>query len=66
MEGVKHTGKYCECGQELNSWDLRCSKALAWKIPKCEKCLASEYAFTVEEFRDRLEGYFEIRPCQGI
>ena len=66
MKGVRHTGQSCKCGQELNSWDLRCSKSLARKPNVCEQCLAAEYSITVNEFRDKLEGFFGMRPCQGI
>lgn len=67
MKGVKHTGKYCNCcDQELTSWDLRCSKALAYKSPVCEVCIAKEYEITVDELRDKLEGFFGMRPCMGL
>lgn len=67
MKGVKHTGRYCHnCGIELTSWDLRCSKALAYKHPVCEKCIADEYEKTIEEVRDIFEQYFDMRPCQGL
>ena len=50
MKGEKHTGKRCHsCGEELTSWDLRCSKALAYKNPNCESCIAKEYDITVEK-----------------
>lgn len=67
MKGEKHTGKHCHsCGHELTSWDLRCSKALAYKNPVCECCVAKEYDKTVDELRDTLEDYFGLRPCMGI
>ena len=67
MNGTKHTGKYCNnCNHELTSWDLRCSKALAYKTPVCEACIAKEYDKTVDELRGTLENYFGERPCQGL
>lgn len=55
----------CEkCGEKLNTWDQRCGEVLGYKL--CEKCIAKEYSVTVGEFRDKLEEFFGIRPCQGI
>ena len=55
------------CGDAMNSWDVRCSKALGYKtFQVCEKCLCKEYDVTVEEFRGLLEGHFGMRPCAGI
>jgi len=67
LKAIKHTGDYCHgCGQELTSWDLRCSKALGYKIPVCEACIAKEYDKTVDEVRNILEDHFGMRPCQGL
>lgn len=67
MKGNKHTGKYCNaCDKELTSWDLRCSKALGYKNPICEKCIAKEYDKTIDELRDTFEEYFGMRPCRGL
>jgi len=67
MKAEKHTGTYCHsCGEELTSWDKRCSKALAYKNPCCEKCIAKEYDKTVDELRDTLEGHFGMKPCMGL
>ena len=66
MKGDKHTGKYCHsCGQELTSWDMRCSKALAYHSPVCEQCIAKEYDLAVEEVRGVLEDFYGMRPCMG-
>jgi len=54
------------CSRQLNSWDARLSKTLAYKIPVCETCIAAEYDMDVEALRNRMENYFDIRPCQGI
>ncbi|RKJ18404.1 hypothetical protein D7X48_18155 [bacterium D16-50] len=54
------------CGQQLNSWDVRISKTLAYKNRVCEKCIAEEYGMDVEALRGRMEDYFGIRPCVGI
>lgn len=59
--------EYCHaCGERLNSWDARCSKALGYRRRTCEKCIAKEYDRTVEELRETLEDFFGMRPCQGI
>lgn len=55
-----------QCGQQLNSWDTRLSKTLAYKIPVCEKCIAKEYDMEVEALRKRMEDFFDMRPCQGL
>lgn len=61
------TGENCNaCGGLLNSWDKRCSKALAYKNPVCEKCIAAEYDMNTDDLRERLEGFFGMRPCVGI
>lgn len=54
------------CGKHLNSWDLRCSKALGYKKPICEKCIALEYDKTTEEIREIMKSYFGMIPCLGI
>lgn len=54
------------CGKQLNSWDVRLSKTLAYKIPACEKCIAKEYDMNVDALRTRMEDFFGMRPCQGI
>ncbi len=67
MKGNEHTDIDCNsCGTELTSWDIRCSKALTYKNPVCEKCIAKEYDKTVEELRGTFEEYFGMRPCQGL
>ena len=67
MSGNIYTGQFCNvCPNELSSWDLRCSKALAYKIPVCEKCIAKEYDKTVDELRDTMKDFFGIRPCMGV
>lgn len=64
---VRWLDKYCNsCGEQLNSWDARLSKTLAYKYPCCEKCIAKEYDKTPEELRDQMENFFGMRPCQGI
>ena len=67
MEKVKWLDTYCNCcDRQLNSWDMRCSKALAYKKPICEECIAKEYDMEVSALRSRLEGWFDMRPCLGI
>lgn len=62
----KAISETCSCGKQLNSWDKRCSKALAYKQPACEACIAAEYCITIDQFRDQLEDFFGMRPCAGI
>jgi hypothetical protein len=67
QKGNKHTGQHCHtCNLELTSWDLRCSKALKYRNPLCEKCIAQEYEITPAELRDTLEGHFGMTPCMGL
>ena len=54
------------CGAQINSWDKRLSKALAYKLPVCEKCIAKEYDRDVEWLRNYFERVFGMRPCIGI
>ncbi len=54
------------CEKQLNSWDKRLSKTLAYKNSVCESCIAKEYDMEVEAFRSRMEEFFGMRPCQGI
>ena len=37
------------CGGKVNSWDKRCSRALAYKAIFCEACISKEYGIDVEE-----------------
>ncbi len=66
-EKVKWLDEYCNaCGAQLNSWDSRLSKTLAYKIPVCEKCIAQEYDMDKDELRRRIEDFYGMRPCQGL
>ena len=67
MQKVRWLDTNCNiCHEQLNSWDDRLSKTLAYKIPVCEKCIAKEYDMDVEALRERMEDFFGMRPCQGI
>lgn len=67
MEYVKWLDINCNaCGALLNSWDVRVSKALGYKTPVCEKCIAQEYDIDHDELRARLEDFFGMRPCMGL
>lgn len=67
MAQLKWLDEYCHvCGEQLNSWDSRCSKALKYKNLTCEKCIAKEYDMEVDTLRGRLEHFFGMRPCIGI
>lgn len=66
-KNVKWYDEYCHvCGKQINSWDKRCSSALAYKNATCEICIAKEYDLEIDAFRDRLETFFGMRPCVGI
>lgn len=67
MSSVKWLDETCNvCNNRLNSWDVRLSKTLAYKIPVCEKCIAEEYDMDVDSLRARMEDFYDMRPCQGI
>lgn len=67
MSSVKWLDETCNvCNNRLNSWDVRLSKTLAYKIPVCEKCIAEEYDMDVDALRARMEDFYDMRPCQGI
>lgn len=67
IERVRWLDKDCnKCGSQLNSWDARLSKSLAYKYPCCEACIAAEYDMSVETLRSRKEDYLGIRPRLGI
>lgn len=64
---LKWLDEYCNaCGSQLNSWDKRLSKTLAYKKPVCEKCIAKEYDCDVEWIRGYFERVFGMRPCMGL
>ena len=54
------------CGQQINSWDKRISKVLAYRYPCCEACIAREYDMDIDVLRERMEHYLGIRPCLGL
>lgn len=67
MAKIKWLDENCNiCQCRLNSWDARLSKALAYRIPVCEKCISKEYDMDVDALRTKMEDFFDMRPCQGI
>lgn len=67
LSKVKWLDEYCNnCGCQINSWDKRISKTLAYRYPNCEKCIAEEYDMNVDDLRNRMERFFGMRPCIGI
>lgn len=67
LQKVRWLDQDCnKCGRQLNSWDARLSKTLAYKYPCCESCIVGEYDMSAERLRDRMEDYFGMRPCQGL
>ncbi|MGN0657180.1 MAG: hypothetical protein ACI4KR_10340 [Ruminiclostridium sp.] len=66
-EKVRWLNENCVvCGRRINSWDKRCDKALAYRNPTCESCIAKEYGMESDELRQHLEEFFGMRPCVGI
>lgn len=63
MEGTET--KCHKCGQTMNSWDKRLTKTFQVKST-CETCFCKIYDMDQEKFRDRMEDFFGIRPCQGL
>lgn len=54
------------CGEPVNAWDKRCSRALGYKNIVCESCIAEEYGISVGELRDTMQTHFGLVPCPGI
>ncbi len=64
---VKWLDENCHtCGDQLNSWDARISKALGYRNKVCEECIARQYDLEVADLRERMEDFFDMRPCAGI
>lgn len=58
----------CSCGTQLNSWDIRCSRAvgrLKESYHLCVPCLAAEYDMRIDYFEAQLLEYFGMLPCRG-
>ena len=67
MKSLKWLDETCNnCGQQINSWDKRISKVLAYRYPCCEACIAREYDMDIDVLRERMEHYLGIRPCLGL
>ena len=67
MKSLKWLDEACNnCGQQINSWDKRISKVLAYRSPRCEACIAREYDMDIDVLRERMEHYLGIRPCLGL
>ncbi len=67
MKTLRLPDKECNsCGRQLNSWDERLSKVLAYKFPVCEHCIAKEYDMDVADLRSYFENIFGLRPCIGL
>lgn len=64
---LKWLDEYCHiCGEQLNTWDVKCSNALMYRKKTCEKCIAKEYDRDMDALRGYMESYFGMRPCQGL
>ena len=66
-EKVRWLDENCiSCGERLNSWDAKLSKALQYHNKKCENCISKEYGVTQSELRRTMQELFGLLPCQGI
>ena len=63
---MKKIEAYChKCGTQMNTWDMRLTKAFKTRNT-CEECFCDIYDMDKDAFRDRMENYFDMRPCKGI
>lgn len=54
-----------KCNELMNSWDKRLTKT--FKVYNtCEKCFCKIYDMDQDVFRNRMEDFFDMRPCKGI
>ena len=63
---IKLLNEYCnKCGSQMNSWDKRLTNT--FKIENtCENCFCKIYDMDKDSFRNAMEDFWGIRPCQGI
>lgn len=54
-----------KCGNKMNSWDIRLTKTFKAKNT-CEYCFCEIYDMNKDGFRDQMEDFFGMRPCQGL
>ena len=63
---VKWLDNTChKCSNQMNSWDARLTKTFKVK-DTCEACFCKVYDLDKGAFRQKMENFFDIRPCQGI
>ena len=63
---VKWLEEKChKCGERMNSWDMRLTRTFKVKYT-CEACFCKVYDLDKDSFRQTMENFFDIRPCQGI
>lgn len=58
----------CPCGRRLDTWDVRCSKAVGLLQDSqhiCVVCLAEYYEVSVDYFVAYLKREFGMEPCLG-
>lgn len=66
MGRIKCSNEYClTCNGQMNSWDMRLTKTFKVKNT-CEKCFCEIYDMDREVFREKMEDFWGIRPCQGL
>lgn len=63
---VRWLDEYChKCNCQMNSWDMRLTKT--FKVHNtCERCFCEIYDMDTESFRNQMEDFFGMRPCQGL
>lgn len=54
-----------KCKSQMNSWDIRLTKTFKVKNT-CECCFCDIYDMDREKFRDQMQEFFGMRPCQGL
>lgn len=63
---VKWLDEKChKCGSQMNSWDMRLTKTFK-VFNTCESCFCEIYDMDKESFRDKMENFFGMAPCQGL
>ena len=66
MSKAKWLNEYChKCNAQMNSWDKRLTKTFK-VLNTCEKCFCEIYDMDKEHFRDQMENFFGMAPCQGL
>lgn len=62
MKGVNQCH---QCRERMNSWDIRLTKTFK-TVNTCESCFCDIYDMDRDRFRDQMEEFYGMRPCQGL